>query len=313
MSVLVISTSQNDHAAAVQAAVERRGIEVVRLNMDSLTGANAQVSFFSPSSNGISIAGKHIRPDSVTGVFVHHPHITINQSLGLDDLDRGLAESGWRNALDWILQVFAYANWINRPDVSRSSSGPCLQLSVASKHGLRVPDTCFTNNAETLRKFASRHSSILLKSGPLLGVRLREHRLLSNLIDVNTIEPDALASSPCYFQEYIDKDYELRLHVFSDTILSCRIESQKCKATQVDWRNYQISDTPHFSTEISTSLSDSCRQILASLGLTYGIMDLIVTPEGEAVFLECNSQGHWLWIEELTGLPITESVVKHLV
>jgi len=30
-----------------------------------------------------------------------------------------------------------------------------------------------------------------------------------------------------------------------------------------------------------------------------------VTPENEYVFLELNPSGQWLWIEDLTGLPIS--------
>ena len=44
------------------------------------------------------------------------------------------------------------------------------------------------------------------------------------------------------------------------------------------------------------------------LGLNYGAIDMIVTPDGRYVFLEVNPQGQCQWIEEVTGLPINEAL-----
>jgi hypothetical protein len=35
--------------------------------------------------------------------------------------------------------------------------------------------------------------------------------------------------------------------------------------------------------------------------------DLILTPDGEVVFLELNPNGQWLWLELELGLPLTEA------
>jgi hypothetical protein len=44
------------------------------------------------------------------------------------------------------------------------------------------------------------------------------------------------------------------------------------------------------------------------LGLCYGAIDLILTPDGRYVFLEINPNGQYLWIEHETGLPISQGV-----
>jgi beta-lactam-binding protein with PASTA domain len=33
-----------------------------------------------------------------------------------------------------------------------------------------------------------------------------------------------------------------------------------------------------------------------------------VTPDGQYVFLESNPRGQYLWIEDYTGMPITEAI-----
>lgn len=46
-------------------------------------------------------------------------------------------------------------------------------------------------------------------------------------------------------------------------------------------------------------------QLTKTLGLAYGAIDMIVTPDGEYVFLEINPTGQYQWLEALTGLRIS--------
>lgn len=56
-----------------------------------------------------------------------------------------------------------------------------------------------------------------------------------------------------------------------------------------------------------------CLALVKNLGLVFGCIDMIVTPEGKYVFLEINPNGQWMWIEELSELPIAESIVSMLI
>jgi hypothetical protein len=44
----------------------------------------------------------------------------------------------------------------------------------------------------------------------------------------------------------------------------------------------------------------------------YSTIDLIVTPDGDHVFLELNPNGQYLWVEEMTGTPISEAIADLL-
>ena len=50
-----------------------------------------------------------------------------------------------------------------------------------------------------------------------------------------------------------------------------------------------------------------------ALGLNFGCIDLIVRPDGDVVFLECNPNGQWLWIELTTGQKISEAIASFLM
>ena len=60
--------------------------------------------------------------------------------------------------------------------------------------------------------------------------------------------------------------------------------------------------------EIETAL----KTMLTQYGLRFGAFDMIVTPDGEYVFLELNPNGQWLWIETITGAPMSRAIADLL-
>ena len=79
----------------------------------------------------------------------------------------------------------------------------------------------------------------------------------------------------------------------------------------IDWRRdyscltYQIHQLP-------TSIEQACVRLVEVFNLQFSAIDLIVTPEGEYVFLEQNGNGQWLWLERETGQPMTEALIDLL-
>ncbi len=51
---------------------------------------------------------------------------------------------------------------------------------------------------------------------------------------------------------------------------------------------------------------------MRSLGLAFGALDFIRTPEGEWVFLEVNPNGQWLWLDDMLSLGITDAIASWL-
>ena len=52
--------------------------------------------------------------------------------------------------------------------------------------------------------------------------------------------------------------------------------------------------------------------LVRRFGLQFAALDLLVTPGGRYVFVDLNSNGQWGWIENQTGLPLTETLVTLL-
>ena len=310
MSTLIVSTSYNDHARKAEHFLRAANHEVIRLNLDLANLGNSPlVATKSMEQSVASSLGKHSL-NKVHGVFVHHPIIEITPGYGIDLLDIALCRASWINMIDWIEQSLDRVLWVNKPSVIQPASSSLHQLKVAEMSGLQTPATIFTNDLSEVAAFAKEHDKLVIKPGNLIGLRTKGQRMLARLVDVNVIDVQILEKAPCLFQEYVEKSYEMRIHVIGHHVLACKIDSQRSAKTRVDWRNYDLRNTPHETLEIDETLKDRCRTIVATLGLQMGILDLICTPDNNIVFLECNAQGHWIWIEELTGLPITKSLCE---
>jgi glutathione synthase/RimK-type ligase-like ATP-grasp enzyme len=69
----------------------------------------------------------------------------------------------------------------------------------------------------------------------------------------------------------------------------------------------------HEAFTLPQAVEDKLRTLMKRLGLDFGCIDLVLTPEGQYVFLEVNPAGQWGWIESATGMPISESIAAELV
>lgn len=80
-----------------------------------------------------------------------------------------------------------------------------------------------------------------------------------------------------------------------------------------DWRKHQTTGAVEFKAEpIPDYTVNQCLEYLKEYKLAFGCFDLIETPEGELVFLECNPNGQYYWLEQKLDLPISKSIANCL-
>ncbi|MEX2053246.1 MAG: hypothetical protein WD898_03415 [Candidatus Paceibacterota bacterium] len=213
-------------------------------------------------------------------------------------------------------------HWVSRPDAIRVSSRKPYQLVAALGAGLDIPSSVIGNSVVCLRNFMITLGSCKsLASKPVNRPlsRISENgtatTFFTQKLKAEEIHPgiDRVKACPLIFQEYVEKDFELRITVVRGEVFACAIYSQANEKTRVDWRHYDIPNTPHKQYELPLNVKEKCIKLVEALGLEFGCIDMIVTPDGRFVFLEINPIGQWLWIEELTKMPITESLADLLL
>ena len=87
-----------------------------------------------------------------------------------------------------------------------------------------------------------------------------------------------------------------------------RSTPQQTNHTRVNWRRYDHHQTPYREHRLPRDVAQRCVQLVERLGLCYGAIDMVLTPDGRYVFLEINPNGQYQWIEDFTGLPISDAI-----
>lgn len=202
----------------------------------------------------------------------------------------------------------------------RPAASKMLQLSIAKKLGAKIPDTVFSNTKSAFIPMLQRHNEISLKPIGADGFFTNDdmeyvfysRKAISNEILAQPNE--AFNQTACFLQNYVKKKHELRITVCNQDIVACKIDSQILDDDKgkIDWRQGYDYGLKQEIVDIPYEIKVFCTTFLKKMRLNFGCFDFIVTPNDEYVFLECNPNGQWLWIELATGYDISKIVAKNL-
>lgn len=273
---------------------------------------NSTVSLTLSESSSLFIGDNRVDLNRIKSAWFRRPEKpTIDPKITNESL-REYAETESQDCLLGLWEGMNEWYWVSKPSSIRGASYKWEQLLRAKKMGFRTPETLFTNNPAQAREFCGRISKAVVKAASHGGFLWNGVYKMAYTTPVNTNDPhiDDVQLAPCMFQEYIQKDVELRITVISDEVFPCAIYSQNTETTRDDWRHYDFQNTPHKPWTLPPEIQEKCIQYVASYGLNFGAIDMIVTPDGEYVFLEINPNGQWAWIEVLTELPISRALLN---
>jgi hypothetical protein len=123
---------------------------------------------------------------------------------------------------------------------------------------------------------------------------------------------DSVRFGPTLLQEFLRKEANLRTTVIGRKVFSVSIATGDVEDAKYDFRRADILSLPHSPITLPHEVEKACRDVVKSLGLNFGAIDLLRTIDGDLVFLEVNPNGQWLWLETLTGLPMSVTMAKLL-
>jgi glutathione synthase/RimK-type ligase-like ATP-grasp enzyme len=202
--------------------------------------------------------------------------------------------------------------WVGHPHVLRRAEVKALQLAEASKAGLRTPKTLISNDPARVAAFVEALGDTKCALKPHIGLGVTDER--GYHLPLTTILPpgyslESAALAPTIFQPYVEKAAELRCVVIGEKIFAAKMHSQANEITRVDWR---AGPREHEIVDLPEQVQDSIGRLMASFGLNFASIDMILTPDDEFVFLELNPNGQWLWLELKLGLPLSASMADLL-
>lgn len=320
--ILIITSKQDAHIESVSRHLDAAGVSWVRLNTEDLA-KNVDIVISPATGSGIirvRDSGKEIDLKLVRAVWYRKPEPVDFSHLALDEGARDYIEAEFNEILHGLYAVLNRASWINNPFTTRIAHRKMLQLQVANRLGFKTPQTLVTNSAETALRFADEiGSDLAIKSlGALnvtqdIGGQTLQYGIFTRRITRTELEEfqDKIRHLPTQFQQFIEKRYELRITCVGKRVFACRIEPRPGEITDEDCR-FNIQNLNHVACECP-ELHEKLHSYMEAFGLNFGCFDIAITKTGEAVFFECNPNGQWLWVENLTGLLIGKAIAEELM
>ena len=135
----------------------------------------------------------------------------------------------------------------------------------------------------------------------------------SDVHEADLADADQLRHCPMMFQERVDKARELRVAYVDGRAFTGAIEASASAAGGTDWRLATPDECRWQDAELPGEVTRKLRALMDQLGLVFGAVDLIVTPDAEHVFLEVNSAGEWGMLERDLSHPISEAIAEALL
>ncbi len=304
--ILILSDPGDVHARHIASKLRQRGCEVACISRGDF-GNKASLAFSPNVPNGrINLHdGTTIASEDVSAVWFRRPGIVSAVPTITDELDRSFTENEWNQALDGFFTT-AFGRKVSPPLKQRAATKP-LQLSLASRLGIRVPQTLITSSTEEALAFVAEHHGAVV------------HKAMSAprhaFIDTRAWDSEAtrhaadLAMCPTILQERIFGPMDVRATVIGRHIFSACVHTSQGRA-EIDSR--LDPDAPFTTYQLPGNVEASLLRLMDELGLVFGTIDLKIATSGEHVFLEINPQGQFLYVEIHTGLPISDALVEYL-
>lgn len=311
---LILAEPEDVHVKAVMEHIkEYPNCEALWIDTEhSLSNLNVDFKFdkgWSGTLNGFDIS-------NINSIWYRRPKSPKAGEEFVHKYFASLAEDEMRAVLHNFYRI-SNCPVLPHPGFNREADHKLLQLKVANSIGFKTPFTVMTNNKNwakdipesieyyCVKAISAYHwvtddgSEFSLKSAKVHKSELQEHSKDFGLC-------------PTLLQEYIEKKYEWRVTVIGKEIFACRLDSQKVKGAEADWRIVDVHKIPHKLMDLPNEMNNMILEYLNQFNLDFGAFDFIQTENDEFIFLECNPNGQWLWIELFTGARISKSIANYL-
>jgi hypothetical protein len=323
MTILIITGKDDVHADLVIPYLDDAAgsHNVVRLNTDDFATNATFTATDTTCAIHLKDSDRTLVTEQVRAVWYRKPVPIRAPVLGQETAIIDFANSEFEALLRSLYGLVDHGFWVSPFWNIRAASQKLPNLLLASRLGLRTPKTLVTNHEREAQSFGEACAwKIIAKPFALATFRhaatgITSWDTFAAPVDEATFQElrTALPIAPVILQEYIEKKLELRATVIGDQVITVAIDSQSHSGARHDWRAAEVEEMQHEAFQLPETVQRQLLSFNRQYGLQFSTFDLILTPDGEFIWLECNPNGQWRWIEDLTGQPIARAIADLLI
>jgi ATP-GRASP peptide maturase of grasp-with-spasm system len=221
----------------------------------------------------------------------------------------------------WTVTNFLDKTLENKPSIGsfekEKFTNKLLILSAAVDVGLDIPKTLittlkkealdFVNAQQTITKalninFSTLHEGFSYSVNSTKEVRREDIEKMNDTFALSLL------------QQKLDKKYELRVFYLNDTFYTMAIFSQLDEKTALDFRMYN-NDKPNRCVPyaLPKTIELKLLNLMRSINMNTGSIDIVVTKDNRYVFLEVNHVGQFGWLSENCNYFIEKHIAQQLI
>lgn len=208
---------------------------------------------------------------------------------------------------DYVRAILESKKHINKE--SNSDINKLLVLEEAKKIGLEIPEYYLADNTDQV----SLNKTIIKTIGgnPILDDIDKD---LNGIMYTSTVHKREKAKFfITFFQDKIDKEFEIRTFYLNGKCYSMAIFSQNDKQTQTDFRKYNL-EKPNRTIpyKLTFDIEEKIHLLMHALDLNCGSLDFIKGKDGKFYFLEINTIGQFLGLSHTCNYSLDKEIADYL-
>lgn len=312
--LFILTNSQDVTASFLIPTLEKGGLPFVRFDTDRVL-ENAAFEFHVGVPR-VRLNGSWFEPGQISNIWYRRPE-EFSLAAKDDSPEAKFTRLEWTEFFENFFAHVPSKRWMNHPSVNATASRKLEQLSTAAKLGIKIPDTLVTQQPEELKAFYAKHEGRLIAKPLSSGYVERGEDEFDSLIYTNQLrvgdmeDLTDLSVCPTLFQEFVEKDYDVRITVVDSDLTAVKLVAKERDGTQrCDIRRNNMVDVIHSQIELPSQIASSIWALMKKYSLRFAAIDMVVSMAGEWLFLEINPNGQWAWIDQVADTNIAASFVK---
>lgn len=316
-AILMLGSLLDPHVQRV--FEELRSRNQLRVEVIDFRSTTFEMNFESDGSFSLAVDGRPLPEDLV--IFDRALLVPGGPLYPVgEDSAMGFGAEEWRALYRLIAAL--YGDRVLNSLRSRECLAKPFQQIVAAQSGLKVPATLLTNGRAASLRFADAAPSHLamkslsgMKARPAYERDIIPYNVMTMRVKKSDIEgatDGELAFCPHFLQHEIKKQYELRVIWVDGVVRAFKVDSQKLKCSETDWR-WAGRELPFEPFELDDEVEQALGGFMRSMGFFSGSVDLVIDVDGAPWFLECNNQGAWAWLDNIVGGAVTRLFADKII
>ncbi len=199
---------------------------------------------------------------------------------------------------------------INPPESLVMARDKYTSLRILARHGLPVPKTMLTEDAEEALNTVSRWGSVVIK--PIMGSRgIGSIKIDNPDLAYYIISYLMTYGYPLYIQEYVEKkgSRDIRAFVVGDRVVAAMYRV----AASGQWKTNIAQGARPEPALVTRGVEEIALKATSILGLHYAGVDIGETVDGRYIVFEVNVMPAWRGLYQATGVDPSKYIVEYIL